>query len=150
MKKWTLEEDNIIRETFNNKLGTKIGAVWILQTILLNKFHVKRSLGAISNRYYSHIKPQDDEDNLINQSKQNINTMKSKIVRPNHDTSKRVYPYIGKSQEGQVVLFTETRTGTLLAQPDESQVKLKIGHYANSWPESTYHKIDNITIEFES
>lgn len=57
------------------------------------------------------------------------------------------YPYIGRNRDnGRVVLFQNSNSGTVLAQGDLSNVEA-VGHYGeNRWVISEYDYIDSILL----
>jgi hypothetical protein len=64
--------------------------------------------------------------------------MKKIILGESQTKKKQQYPYLGKSRQGRVVLFTSETCGFILEDPIGSY---KVGHRSTGWAEEDFTPI---------
>jgi hypothetical protein len=61
-----------------------------------------------------------------------------KIIIEEQPQQKQQYPYLGKSREGLIVLFTSTLHGVVLEDPKDNH---EVGYQSTSWSEKDFERI---------
>jgi hypothetical protein len=61
-----------------------------------------------------------------------------KIIIEEQPQQKQQYPYLGKSQQGLIVLFTSKLHGVVLEDPKDNH---EVGYQSTSWAETHFERI---------